>query len=47
MFQAIKQALATWAPGAPPAATWFLPELRAVLRAEFAGAYRPSATETG
>lgn len=47
MLQAIKQALSTWSPGAPPAATWFLPELRAVLRAEFAGAYRPAAIATG
>jgi DNA-binding CsgD family transcriptional regulator len=47
MLQAIKHALATWTPGASPAATWFLPELRTILRAEFAGAYRPSATETG
>jgi len=48
MLQAIKQALSTWSPGAPPAAaTWFLPELRTVLRAEFAGAYRPAATEAG
>jgi DNA-binding CsgD family transcriptional regulator len=47
VIQAIKQALSTWTPGAPPAATWLLPELRTVLRAEFAGAYRPAATEAG
>jgi DNA-binding CsgD family transcriptional regulator len=47
MLQAIKQALATWTPRAPPAATWFLPELRTLLRAEFAGAYRPAAVATG
>jgi len=34
-------------PGGPPAATWFLPELRELLRAQFAGAYRPAATESG
>jgi DNA-binding CsgD family transcriptional regulator len=47
MLQAIKDALSTWSPGTPPAATWLLPELRTVLRAEFAGAYRPAATEAG
>ena len=47
MLQAIKHALSAWTPGAPAAATWFLPELRTVLRAEFAGAYRPAATEAG
>lgn len=47
MLQAIKQALSQWTPGEPPAATWFLPELRTVLRAEFTGAYRPAATEAG
>jgi DNA-binding CsgD family transcriptional regulator len=43
----LKRALASWAPGDPPSATWFLPELRELLDARFAGAYRPAATETG
>jgi hypothetical protein len=30
-----------------PAVSWFLPELRRLLRAEFAGAYRPVAHERG
>jgi DNA-binding NarL/FixJ family response regulator len=47
MLQALQQALGSWRPGAPPAATWFLPELRTMLRAEFAGAYRPAAIDTG
>jgi DNA-binding CsgD family transcriptional regulator len=47
MVHALTEALESWTPGAPPAATWLLPELRTVLRAEFAGAYRPNAIETG
>jgi DNA-binding CsgD family transcriptional regulator len=43
----LKEALASWTPGEPPAATWFLPELRELLRAQFAGAYRPAATGAG
>lgn len=43
----LKRALSSWAPGDPPSATWFLPELRKLLRAQFAGCYRPSATDTG
>ena len=40
-------ALLSWAPEDPPCTTWLLPELRTLLRADFAGAYRPSATDTG
>lgn len=43
----LKRALSSWAPGDPPSATWFLPELRELLGAPFAGAYRPAATEAG
>jgi DNA-binding CsgD family transcriptional regulator len=43
----LKRALSAWAPGDPPSATWFLPELRELLGARFAGAYRPAATEAG
>jgi DNA-binding CsgD family transcriptional regulator len=43
----LKRALSSWAPGDPPSATWFLPELRELLGARFAGAYRPAATEAG
>ncbi len=43
----LNRALGAWTPGAPPAATWLLPELRELLKAEFAGAYRPSATNVG
>lgn len=43
----LRRALGTWAPGAPAAATWLLPELRELLKADFSGAYRPSATGAG
>ena len=43
----LTHALASWAPGDTPCATWLLPELRTLLRAQFAGAYRPSATDVG
>lgn len=43
----LQDALSSWTPGAPPAATWLLPELRELLRAGFAGAYRPAATDAG
>ncbi len=39
--------LECWAPGDPPATTWLLPELRSLLQAEFAGAYRPRVKEQG
>ncbi len=43
----LAHALSLWTPGDAPAAHWFLPELKVMLRAEFAGAYRPAATEAG
>jgi DNA-binding CsgD family transcriptional regulator len=43
----LRRALSYWAPGDPPSATWILPELRELLGAGFAGAYRPAATEAG
>ncbi len=43
----IAEALTTWTPEARPAMTWFLPELRDLLGASFAGAYRPLATDQG
>jgi DNA-binding CsgD family transcriptional regulator len=46
-LEGLTAALTSWAPGAPPAATWFLAEMRSLLRAEFAGAYCPVAIETG
>lgn len=39
--------LGTWGAAQPPALTWALPEMRALLRADFAGAYRVHATDTG
>jgi DNA-binding CsgD family transcriptional regulator len=44
---AVKEALASWAPGSAPAATWLLPELRELLNAQFVGTYRPAATNAG
>ena len=43
----LAHALSLWTPGDAPAVSWLLPELRSLLRAEFAGAYRPAATEAG
>jgi DNA-binding CsgD family transcriptional regulator len=43
----LKVALSTWRPEDPPALTWFLPELREMLRAEFVGAYQPMVREEG
>jgi DNA-binding CsgD family transcriptional regulator len=43
----LAESLRTWTPDARPALTWFLPELRDLLGASFAGAYRPLATEQG
>jgi hypothetical protein len=45
--RSLVQALECWAPGDPPATTWLLPELRSLLQAEFAGAYRPRVKEQG
>lgn len=43
----VAHALRTWTPDARPTMTWFLPELRELLGASFAGAYRPLATDHG
>jgi DNA-binding CsgD family transcriptional regulator len=43
----IAESLKTWTPESRPAMTWFLPELRELLGASFAGAYRPLATDEG
>ena len=43
----LTHALSSWAPGDAPCADWLLPELRTLLQADFSGAYRPAAVETG
>jgi DNA-binding CsgD family transcriptional regulator len=43
----LAHALSFWSPSDPASASWVLPELKTLLRAEFVGAYRPAATETG
>ena len=43
----LEDALSQLRPGGPPAMTWLLPELRTLLGAQFAGAYRPVATNAG
>jgi len=43
----LKRALSQFTPSGSPFATWFLPELRGLLNAQFAGAYSPAAREDG